>query len=233
MNVPRAGRDQLPELELIPRGTLADEIAVRICEAIWNGQLPPEERLPEKTLAEMLQVSRGPVREALSQLERMGLVVKKPNQSAVVAHFSKEDLYEVYTLRLPLERLAVQEAMLQVEPGRLDEMQEVIDTMGEYIERGIHEREAADLDVRFHEILVYSSRHRRLYKCWSDLKPQIYTLLLSRNVANPDFREVEVTSHQNILDAMSKGEDEQAVRLLEDHINSSFDRIGEAWGDAD
>ena len=230
----RAGRDQLPELELIPRGTLADEIAVRICEAIWNGELHPEERLPEKTLAEMLQVSRGPVREALSQLERMGLIVKKPNRSAVVARFSSEDLYEVYSLRLPLEQLAVREAMRQIEAIRLDEMQDVIDTMAEYIERGIHEREAADLDVRFHEILVQSSRHRRLFESWSDLKPQIYTLLLSRNVANPDFRELAVTSHQNILDAMSSGEDdEEAIRLLGDHINSSFDRIGEAWGDRD
>lgn len=161
-------------------------------------------------------------------------MVKKPNQSAVVARFSKEDLYEVYTLRLPLEQLAVQEAMRQVEAIRFDEMQEVIDTMAEYLGRGIHEREAADLDIRFHEILVQSSRHRRLFESWSDLKPQIYTLLLSRNVANPDFRELEVTSHQNILDAMSNEEDdEKAIRLLEDHINSSFDRIGEAWGDRD
>src|SRR5687767_6079997 len=62
-----------------PKRSLAGDVAERLRKAIWSGRLAPDERLREELLAEMLGVSRGPIREALSQLEREGLVIKQPN----------------------------------------------------------------------------------------------------------------------------------------------------------
>src|SRR2546421_3108883 len=90
--------------------SLADDIVDRLREAIFSGQFPPNEHLREETLAEFLRVSRGPIREALGQLEREGLVIKEPNKGARVARLSRKDLDEVHSLRLALEQLAIRQA---------------------------------------------------------------------------------------------------------------------------
>ena len=71
-------------------------------DVILSGQFEPDERLGEQFLAETLGVSRGPIREALDQLEREGLVLIRRNRGAFVARLSREDLNEVYSLRLAL-----------------------------------------------------------------------------------------------------------------------------------
>jgi len=97
--------------------------------------------------------------------------------------------------------------------------------MAAYVERGITEQEAATLDIRFHEILCQSSKHKRLYNFWLMLRPQIYIFFLSRNVANPDFRDHIVRSHQGIFDAVLDRDEARAVRLLEEHLRDAYERI--------
>ncbi len=220
----------LSNLSRTQRRTLADEIADQLRRAIRNGELAPEERLPENLLADALGVSRGPVREALAQLEREGLIVKEPNHSAVVARLSIEDLYEVFTLRLTLERLAIREAINKESQTCIDELQGIVDSIKRSGESTISEQEAADLDIRFHEALVNGSMHQRLLECWLTLKQQIYLVLLSRNVANPDFRDYAVRSHQTIIDSIRRGDREEASVVIEEHIQTSYERIMEAWG---
>ena len=91
-------------------------------------------------------------------------------------------------------------------------MQQVIDTMAAYTERGITEQEAAELDIQFHEMLYRASDHRRLYDCWGNLRRQIHILLLSRNVANADYRVITVSSHQVILDALRERDERSGDR---------------------
>jgi DNA-binding GntR family transcriptional regulator len=215
------------ELTLSPplNRSLADEIVVRIRQAILSGQFEPDERLGEQFLAETLEVSRGPIREALTQLEREGLVIIRRNRGAFVARLSREDVGEVYSLRLVLEKLAVQLAVKNAAISDLDEMQTVIDTMAFSLERGLTEQEAAELDVRFHDILYRSSNHKRLYDCWENLRPQIHIFLLSRAAANPDFRQYVVEGHQAILDAIRDKDEIRAIATLEDHIRMAYDRV--------
>ena len=71
-----------------PKKSLADDIVIRLREAIASGKLAPGERLQEQLIAETLGVSRGPVREALVLLEREGLVVRNHNKGAFVARLS-------------------------------------------------------------------------------------------------------------------------------------------------
>ena len=89
---------------------LADAIHGQLRAAILSGQCAPGEHLREVEIADRYDVSRGPVREALLQLEREGLVLLRRNRGAVVARLSRADLEEVYSLRLALERLAVAQA---------------------------------------------------------------------------------------------------------------------------
>jgi DNA-binding GntR family transcriptional regulator len=208
-----------------PKRSLADDIVDRLREAIYTGQLAPNERLREERLAEFLQVSRGPIREALSQLEREGLVIKEPNRGATVARLSRDDLEEVYSLRLTLEQLAIRQAIRSAEPHYFTELQNVVNAMAAAMDRGITIQEATSLDIRFHEIIYQASKNRRLYNFWSILRPQVQIFLLARHVANPDFREHIIPGHQAILDAMCSKDEPRAVALLEEHLQAAYVRI--------
>ncbi len=204
---------------------LAVDISARLRAAILNGYFDPGERLGEELLARSIGVSRGPIREALVQLEREGLVVIRRNRGAFVAQLSREDLEEVHTLRVVLERLAIERAVHRAPPAALDEMQAVVAAMAAHAERGITEQEAAELDVRFHDLIYEASGHRRLRDCWANLRPQIHIVLLNRNVADDDFRDYLVGSHQAILDALGERDEARAVAILDDHLRGSYERV--------
>lgn len=206
------------------RESLADKVAEPLRQAILRGQFAPGEPLREPQLAEFLGVSRGPIREALRQLELEGLVVTRPNRTTVVARLTRQDFEEVYTLRLALERLAVQQMIHNASPADFEEMQAIVDQMNRRINEQITEKEAADLDLQFHDVLYRASHHRRLQACWANLRPQIYVFLLSRNVADTDFR-VQMSGHQHILDVLREGDESQAVDAIEKHIRFAYDRI--------
>ena len=89
------------------RRGLADEVADRIRDAIFSGAYAPGEQLREVELSEALDVSRGPVREALFRLEREGLVHTAWHRGATVTTLASEDVAEISSLRAALERLAV------------------------------------------------------------------------------------------------------------------------------
>jgi DNA-binding GntR family transcriptional regulator len=207
------------------RRTLSDEVVDRLRGAILSGQFAPDESLREKQLAESMGVSRGPIREALTRLEHEGLVINRPNGRAFVARLSREDLDEVYTLRRVLECLAVACACQKATPADLAEMQAILDDMRTRIEQGITEQEAAELDLRFHDVLYRSSGNQRLLTFWTTLRPQIYIFLLSRNVANSDFRESVVRGHQDILNAISDRDAVRAQALIEGHLGFAYSRV--------
>lgn len=204
---------------------LAVGVAERLREAILNGHFGPGERLREEALASALGVSRGPIREALARLEREGLIVIRRNRGAIVAQLAREDLDEVYTLRVAIERLAVQRAIEMVTDDEIARMQEIVDEIAIETARGITEKRAAELDIRFHDLIYQAAHHRRLYDCWATLRPQIHILFLNRNVANPDFRDYVVASHQEIVDALHSREIHRAVRMIEEHLRGSYERI--------
>jgi DNA-binding GntR family transcriptional regulator len=207
---------------------LGVDIAERLRSAILTGLFGPGERLPEEQLAKTMGVSRGPVREALVKLEREGLIVIRRNRGAFVARLSREDLDEVYTLRVAIERLAVQRFIANAAPADLDRLQNVVDRLAALIGEGITEQDAAELDLEFHDIIYRAGKHRRLYDTWATLKPQIHVLLLNRNVAHEDFRDMVVSSHQEILDAIRSGDEERAIELTMDHLLGSYSRVRES-----
>jgi DNA-binding GntR family transcriptional regulator len=90
--------------------TLAEKAFVALHDAIVRGELQPGERLPIEELADVLDMSPMPIREALRRLDAVGLVENVPHRGARVTELSLEDLRDVYEARLALEPLAVQHA---------------------------------------------------------------------------------------------------------------------------
>lgn len=106
----RTARPALPDqLRQAPNSTAVGHVVKELRNAIVSGALPPGTRLVEFDLAERFAVSRGPVREALRQLDSQGLVTLRPNRGAVVRSLSVEDVLEVYVLRAALGVVAIRQ----------------------------------------------------------------------------------------------------------------------------
>lgn len=212
--------------------SLAEEVAERLRNAILSGQLQPEEPLREAALSELMGVSRGPIREALNHLEREGLVMVTPTGRTYVARLSRTDFDEVFSLRRALERLAIEYACQRAMPEDIAAVQAVVDAMASAIDRGIDEKEAAELDLQFHDALYAASRHQRLLDYWALLRPQVYVLMLSRNVASPDFSDAAVRGHQDILEAIKRRDLPAALDVIEQHMTFAYDLVNQSYAKA-
>lgn len=215
-------------LTLRPKHTLTEDVTEQLRDAIFRGHFAPGERLSEEQLARSLGISRGPIREAFVRLEREGLITSQANRRTVVSRLSRRDLEEVYTIRLALERLAVQYAVHYAQPVDFAAMAANSKSFEEAIARGITEQEAATLDVGFHDLLYRASRHQHALDAWSNIRSQVYLFLLSRNLANPDFRERGggiVHGHNEILEALSNRDERRAIRSIEEHLRAAYNYI--------
>src|SRR2546425_5116939 len=117
--------------EIVParRRGLAEEVADRIREAIFTGAYPPGAALREVELSQALQVSRGPVREALSRLEREGLVRSEWHRGTTVTALSPQDIAELNSLRGALEHLAVEQVIANATDAELAAIEAAADMM--------------------------------------------------------------------------------------------------------
>jgi DNA-binding GntR family transcriptional regulator len=100
--------------------------------------------------------------------------------------------------------------------------------------RGITEQEAAALDIGFHDLLYRAAQHAHVLDAWLNIRSQVYVFMLSRNLANPDFRErVIVRGHNDIMDALTKRDEKRAVKAIEGHLRSAYSYILENYPELD
>lgn len=218
-------RDALSLLAPAAPKLLADTVAERIRDIIFKGQLTPGDRLREEQLAGALDVSRGPIRDALLQLEREGLVVRRRNRGAVVAHLSHADLDEVFSLRLAIEPFVCAWAARNSGEGDWAEMQACIDTFAQ-LDTSVTVHDAAVTDLQFHDVVYRASGHRRVLRLWQDLRSQVYIFMLARNyVRDPDFAWIMVRSHTALLDAIRERDEERVQRVAIEHVETSYKRV--------
>jgi DNA-binding GntR family transcriptional regulator len=211
---------------------LAASIRALLRQAILKGDFAPGERLREVEIAARHQVSRGPVREALLQLEQEGLVLLRRNRGAVVARLSRTDLEEVYSLRLALERLAVARAARLGTEADFGVMDAVLhEFRGTASDQPLTEQQAADQDVRFHDAVYRAAHHERLYATWSSIRSQVYVLLLGRNVAGPDFREDTYIGHLELAYLIRARDEVRVIAAIERHLEASYARVLASYPD--
>lgn len=217
-------RAVLEKLAPASRKSLAQDVLDRLREAIVRGYFKPGQRLSEPMLAEAFDVSRGPVHDALIRLEQEGLVSLERRKGATVARLSRQDVEEIYALRVALERLAVERAIRSANEEDFVAMDWVVDALEGAAQDGEAPR-AVDLDVRFHDLIHRAARHSRLYVFWSNLRPQIHAFLLSRSAANTDYLDLVVPEHAALRDVLRARDEDRAVEMMEEHLRVAYERL--------
>jgi len=212
----------LPQSHVRParRRGLAEEVADRIRDAIFELSYPPGTQLREVELAEAMDVSRGPVREALLRLEREGLVRSAWHRGTTVTALSHEDISELHSLRGALESLAVTRVAAHATDQDLALIRRVVEEM----ERTGDESAMAALDIAFHDAVYAAAGHRRLEEAWGAIRSQVHLLLLTRiSTASAGYLSAIPAEHRELVAALEARDAPLALRLFDGHRRRAFD----------
>jgi DNA-binding GntR family transcriptional regulator len=185
-------------------------------EAIVAGRLEDGERLIEDKIARELKTSRGPVREALRQLEHEGFVVSYPYRGAVVLGVSDEEVREVLVpVRLVLEKFSFPKAAEQMGDDDFGELAKEVWQMAE-ASRTDDLGRSVEADMRFHEIMLEHAGQPHTAQVWRSIAPRIraYFYRYGR-VANLERIAFE---HGELLTALQSRDPDTIVAALDAHI---------------
>lgn len=210
------------------RMRLQDDVLAVLRDAILGGQFAPGERLSEVALADQLEVSRGPVRVALAQLAHEGIVTIEPHKGASVPLMSREDVEEIYTLRLALETLAARRAVHRSEAADHEALSAAMTVIRDALASG-DRRAIADADLQFHDAFYQAAHHRRLHASWRSIRSQVSLLLYSRNTVAVTTKEVIVDEHDHLARLLRERDEESLVSAVTEHIKGSYERLLERY----
>ena len=206
---------------------LSEEVTLAIEKAIFLGSVTPGQRLVESEIARQMGISKAPVREALRNLETLGLVVSHPRRGTFVTSlsatlaseaFSLRALLECYALRLAVGKLTDEHFQRMAEEDRLSDA-----SYNDYAMQIEH-------DLRVHDQLFEVAGHRLLTGAWANLRSQIRLLLivsgaLRRNDPEKPWPKTVTQAHAPIVDALRARDAERAVDAMVAHLAEGERRL--------
>ena len=203
------------------RRGLAEEVADRIRDAIFTGAYPPGAALREVELSAALQVSRGPVREALLRLEREGLVHSAWHRGTTVTTLSGDDVAELDSLRGALEQLAVTRVIAHAD----DEDLAAIERAAEHMTQAGDEHTMVHHDMEFHDAVFAAAHHGRLREAWEAIRSQVHLFLLTRIgvSAGETYPRHVPAEHRELVAALRARNTVTALELFATHRRHAFD----------
>lgn len=198
--------------------TLREKVASILRQRILDGTIQTGERIKELDVSREFEISRGPVREALRQLEQEGLVHYEPNRGCTVVTLSYEMVREMYLIRSTLETLAVRIFGGKFSEEALQLMQICVDEM----ERATEKRELSAIvssDEKFHELIVKEAGKELLLKTWKSFEGGNAAVYYTMNRDNNELRPVGyiARNHRKLLETCRSGDCEKICEEIERH----------------
>ena len=198
--------------------TLRQEVVDEIRQGILTGDFQAGERIKENEMAQQLGVSRGPVREALRQLEQEGLVVMIPRRGAQVANITEKDLNDVLEVRIALENVAIEKACARMTEEEMRRLWLAAKEFEHTIAEG-NLVKLAEADVAFHEVIYQASDNKRLIQVLNNMREQIYRYRVEY-LKEGETRDVLVKEHEELTKAIRERDVERAKQLSFQHIEN-------------
>jgi DNA-binding GntR family transcriptional regulator len=189
--------------------------------AIKNGELKPDVKITERSLAEKLDVSPTPIREALKRLEQEGLIERKGQKSLVVSNKTDMEIAELGYVKAALSGIAARFAAEKITEAELDEIMHLYDQFNEIGETASGE-ELLKLGRRFHEIIIHACRNDVLIQFLETLTvfdESHKTLSLNAEMRTKSSHlQQSILEHREIYEALKSREGERADKLMTEHF---------------
>jgi DNA-binding GntR family transcriptional regulator len=189
--------------------TLTDRAAEALRNAILEGQLPPGATVIEMPVAQLLGISRGPLREAMRRLVEEGLLVSRPYGSTHVITLDVRDVTELYSMRTALEIFAFELAWEKRNPDFRRELRRRNDVLAATIDAG-DDRASIRAELDLHSLIYETSVHQLLLQTWTGLKGRLQLYWAAHHIAH-GRRGPNRTAHQSYI-AAATGDSLDALR---------------------
>ncbi|WKA57002.1 GntR family transcriptional regulator [Planococcus shenhongbingii] len=210
--------------KLIKKTTLAEQAYEYIKKLIITGELKPGEELPEERLAVELGISRTPLREALKRLAVDALIELRKTRPAIVAKFTRQDVVEIMELRKLLEIQGLEKLSKADQKRFVDELKENAVQQWKMIQKKDFVI-FMDLDQEFHSLLCRSHKNRRLKEIIKGINTGGSRAFMLLSDAIADSAEKAYAEHQAIIDAIEKGNIDEAKQQLAIHLDNIENRL--------
>jgi DNA-binding GntR family transcriptional regulator len=222
------GFDPGPLQVLQERKSLGEHVFNNLKQAIIRGNITPGEWLVESHIAQMLGISRTPVREAIHKLERERLIERQPRGGFTVLGLSRADIDETFGIRSVLEGYAARLATKKHQAKELIALEKKIDEF----QVCLNKRQLdvlPEINTEFHDLLYGLSKSPRLIHMINGLRDQIFRF---RQMILKDDKLANISNedHIQMLKLMRKRDAEGVERLVRDHILRGQDKILREFG---
>ena len=190
---------------------------------IVQGKLEPGEKLIEDDLAQAKHISRAPIREAISMLERDGFVRIIPRKGAIVAEVSEKDAMDIWKCRLALEPFAAREAMPHIPTEELEAALKRISKIEK--DYSFEEYVASDLEV--HGLYYGHLDNEYMKSILNNLKAHSIRVRWLKEVRNSftDMSRSSIREHRQIIEAFLSGDGDRVYTTVQQHILNSAARL--------
>ncbi|MGV2831000.1 GntR family transcriptional regulator [Myxosarcina sp. GI1(2024)] len=207
--------------------SLRQQVYQALRQIIFRGDLVSGERVIETKLAEQLQVSRTPIREAIGQLQQEKLIVSNPHGGFKVATLSTKDAIQLYDCRIALEQLSVTEACKLATAQQLERLENYVLSAEKATESGTSKSDSQkllELDYQFHHLIAESSGNQWLLTLLARVFDQMALLRIQTTKHNPQVLEIRL-EHRQIYEAIAARNVDLARETIKEHLIASKTRV--------
>ncbi len=201
---------------------LRNLVADQLRTAILEGRYKPGEWLRQERLAQELNVSQMPVREALKELATEGLIEHVPYRGARVIAFSAEDIADLYEHRAFLEGRATSYAAIQINKPELAALGQMMEQMNLYGDPQ-YINQYRQVNRKFHQMIYTASRREYLIRTLNQMWATFPTMLIGNFAATaqnplPNRDETDPAEHLTIFQALKNHQSQEAEQAMRSHI---------------
>lgn len=199
--------------------SLRERVTNDLRDAILNGNLEPGQRIKETEIAEQMGVSRGPVREAIRQLEREGILISQPYKETVVADLKAEEVKDVLIpVRYHLEMFVIKKYIEEMNEEFFAGLQEIVDEM-DRLSDGDNKLRLVELDIFFHQAILELAEERTVFLTWNSILNQI-RMHFSKNIQYFHTENL-APDHQALLDCLKSKDISKIQKEMATHLKGN------------
>ena len=211
------------EIARIATRTLRGQVVDRLRELIITGQFEAGRRLTEIDLARRLDVSRGPLREAIRDLVEAGLLESRPYKGLYVRRLTRRDLSELYSLRANLEAFAFRAAWDRRDKASLADLGDRLRRFHAAIEGG-DDALSIRCELDLHSWVFALADHTLLSEFWLRMRPRLQAYFSCHHRANADLMPLK-TGNDRYVELANGNDLDAMLRHLDDHMRQGLDQV--------
>lgn len=201
---------------------LYQQVYERIRKSILTGELKPGSKVVITRLAEKYGLSRTPLREALRQLQKEGLLIHDNNRTRVVS-INAVDFKELYSCRLLLEKEIIKQITLKITEEEISRAEETLKQSCEAMKQGDYIN-FLHLNTKFHDILIYSCSNKRLVQLLDQVRSLLLIYRANLVIQSSELNHEVAEEHWTLIQAIKNRDKEKAVKAIETHLRNDMKR---------